>query len=82
MQTWPLQNAKAGLSELVRRAQKDGPQHITLRGKPAVVVISEQEYQKLQKPRPGLATFLRASPLNGLDIDLSRDKSPDRDVPL
>ena len=43
---WALQDAKARLSELVRAAGKE-PQHITLRGEPAAVVISENEYRRL-----------------------------------
>ncbi len=35
---WSLQEAKARLSELIRRAQTEGPQKITLHGKHAVTV--------------------------------------------
>lgn len=82
MQTWQLQQAKAQLSELVRRAQTEGPQEISVRGRPSVVVISEPNYQRLMKSRPGLVEFLRNSPLAGLDLDLTRDKTTGRDVKL
>jgi antitoxin Phd len=36
--TWPLQEAKAKFSELVRLAQSDGPQTVTVHGQPAVVI--------------------------------------------
>lgn len=36
--TWPLQEAKAKFSELVRRAQTEGPQTVTVHGHPAVVI--------------------------------------------
>jgi prevent-host-death family protein len=36
---WPLQDAKARLSEMVRRARDEGPQFITVHGKPAAKVI-------------------------------------------
>lgn len=36
--TWPLQEAKAKFSELVRLAQSEGPQTVTVHGQPAVVV--------------------------------------------
>jgi antitoxin Phd len=39
--TWQLQEAKARFSELVKRAREDGPQHVSVRGAPAVVVLSE-----------------------------------------
>jgi len=79
---WPLQDAKAHLSELVKKAQKMGPQHISVRGEPAVVVISQEEYDKITSPAISLVEFLRKSPLVGLQLDLSRDKSTDRDIDL
>ncbi len=36
--TWPLQEAKAKFSELVRRAQTEGPQTVTVHGQAAVVI--------------------------------------------
>jgi len=42
--TWKLQDAKARFSELVRKAQTEGPQHVTVHGKEAVVVVSASEY--------------------------------------
>jgi prevent-host-death family protein len=35
---WSLQEAKAKFSEVVRLAQADGPQTVTVHGKPAVVI--------------------------------------------
>ena len=40
MRTWQLQEAKNHLNEVVRNAISDGPQNITLHGKPAAVVVS------------------------------------------
>ncbi len=37
---WSLQDAKAKLSEVVRLAQTEGPQTITLHGEPAVEVTA------------------------------------------
>ena len=34
MKTWQLQDAKAHLSELVKKARLGSPQEITLRGEP------------------------------------------------
>lgn len=81
-QHWALQDAKAHLSELVKKAQKDGPQYISVRGDPAVVVISQKEYQALTTPTISLVDFFRKSPLVGLKLDFSRDKSLNRDVDL
>lgn len=82
MSDWPLQDAKAKLSELVKKAQDQGPQYITVRGKKAVVVISEEEYRTLITPPISLVDFFRQSPLVGLNLDLGRDKSPTREIDL
>src|SRR5262249_54067411 len=42
--TWKLQDAKARFSEVVRKAQTEGPQHVTVHGKDAVVVVSASQY--------------------------------------
>lgn len=82
MGTWQLQDAKAHLSEVVQRAATEGPQRITVRGRPAAVVISEAEYQRLRGPRPSFVELMRSSPLVGLDLDLEREQSPTREVAL
>ncbi|MDP1602136.1 MAG: type II toxin-antitoxin system Phd/YefM family antitoxin [Legionella sp.] len=82
MKTWQLQDAKAHLSELVKNASSGAPQEITLRGKPAVVVLSTQQYEKLKIPKQKLVKFLRQSPLVGIDINLERDKTLARDIKL
>ena len=43
--TWPLQAAKARFSELVKRAREEGPQHVSERGEPAVVIVTEEEFR-------------------------------------
>lgn len=45
--TWPLQEAKAKFSELVRRAQTEGPQIVTVHGQAAVVVTAISSKPKL-----------------------------------
>lgn len=82
MKIWQLQDAKAHLSELVKNASSGKPQEITLRGKPAVVVLSIQQYQKLKQPKQKLINFLRQSPLVGIDINIERDKTSMRNVEL
>lgn len=82
MKIWQLQDAKAHLSELVKNASSGKPQEITLRGKPAVVVLSIQQYEKLKQPKQKLVNFLRQSPLVGIDINIERDKTSMRDIEL
>ena len=46
---WQLQRAKAMLSEVVRSAARE-PQIITVRGEEKAVVLSMDEYRKLNEP--------------------------------
>lgn len=57
---WQLQEAKARLSEVVRRAVDEGPQHVSVRGEPAAVVLSEKEYRQLTSKRPSIVDHILA----------------------
>lgn len=81
MRRWQLQEAKARLSEVVKSA-REGPQEISVRGEPAAVVLSIEEYERLKKKKLSLTEFVRRSGLVGVDLDLERDKSPARDIDL
>ena len=80
--TWQLQEAKNKFSNLVDKARHNGPQFVTKHGKESVVIIAIEDYQKLNKPKSDLVSFLKKSPLSDINIDLARDKSPSRDVEL
>ncbi len=82
MTTWQLQDAKARLSEVIKSAVQDGPQEVTVRGKPSVVILSVETYQAMKKQRPDFVSFMQQSPLLGEDIDMSRSESLTRDVSL
>lgn len=82
MATWQLQDAKAHFSEVVREAADEGPQNITVRGKPTAVVISMKDYKCMVARKPSFVEFMRKSPLVGLDLDLSRDSDLGRDIDL
>jgi prevent-host-death family protein len=76
MKNWQLQQAKAHFSELVRQASNKGPQSVTVRGKAAVIVISFRDFQKLKgKRQPSFVEFMQKSPLQGVKLELKRDKS-------
>lgn len=79
---WQLQDAKNKFSHLVDKAHHDGPQIVTRHGKESVVILAIEDYQKLSKPKSDLVTFFKNSPLFGTGIDLTRDKSPSRDIEL
>lgn len=79
--SWTVAGAKAKLSEVMERAQL-APQTITRNGKPSVVVVSAEEWQKKTARRGSLAEFLLASPLRGADLDFERQHDEPRDLSL
>lgn len=81
---WPLQDAKARFSELVRRVHDEGPQHVTVHGRDEVVVISVAEFRRLRGDLTGaaLVAAMQASPYRALSLDPKRDQPPVRDVVL
>jgi prevent-host-death family protein len=54
---------------------QEGPQHITVDGEPAAVVLSEADYEFLRKRPERFIDFIRNSPLKGVELDLTRDGS-------
>jgi prevent-host-death family protein len=82
---WQLQTAKAKFSEVFRLARTEGPQRITRQGKEGVVMISDEQYDRLMakshQPK-SIVQFFRESPLVGVDLDLTRDKDIGRDTEL
>ncbi len=83
MSAWQMQEAKARLSELVKRAESDGPQSITVHGRAVAVVLSSDVYEELAGRHRSLVDFMRRSPLHELDeIEFPRDRSSTRDVEL
>jgi len=79
---WHLQEAKNKFSNLVERAQHEGPQVVSKHGKEAVVVLSAEDYRKLTKPKVNLFKFIQKSPLGAEDLDIARDKILARDVAI
>lgn len=65
---WQLQEAKAKFSELVQRAMEEGPQAVTRHGKDVVVVISAEEFARLQKGTPDLRETLMSGPDGELEL--------------
>jgi prevent-host-death family protein len=71
-QKWTVAEAKAKFSEVIERAQTDGPQTITRNGKKAAVVVAAEEWERKTKRRGNLAEFFASSPLRGLDLKVKR----------
>src|SRR5205807_2893363 len=80
-----IQTAKARFSEVFRLARTEGPQRITRQGKEAVVMISDEQYNRMlvksRQPK-SIVQFFRQSPLFGLKLDLQRNKDAGRDIEL
>ncbi|MBR0968658.1 type II toxin-antitoxin system Phd/YefM family antitoxin [Bradyrhizobium diazoefficiens] len=81
---WSLQDAKTHLSQIVREAQRAGPQRVTLHGKDAAVIIGAEEFDRLQRPMSGrdIVKALAKSPLGDLEFERLTIKSKVRDVEL
>ena len=79
---WQLQTAKNRLSEVVDLAASRGPQTITRHGKPAAVVLSVQDYERIKKGGAKLSEFLARSPFKGAKLKLDRSDDAGREVAL
>ena len=86
--SWPLQEAKAKFSELVRLAQTQGPQTVTVHGQPTVIVTAIKPESKLiaGKYHPtgtGLDLLRAMQAFPGPDFEISErptDSGPLREV--
>ncbi len=81
---WPLQDAKARFSELVRKARNEGPQHVTVHGRDEVVVIAAEEFRRLSGNLTGAALIavVQSSPYREIEIEPARMPVLVRDVTL
>jgi len=59
VKTWPIQDAKARLSEFVEACIAEGPQMVTKRGAEAAVLVPVEQWRRLQTAaRPTLKQLL------------------------
>jgi len=79
--TWQLQEAKAKFSKVVRMAEIE-PQVVTMRGRPVAVIVSQQEYLKLGKPKLTFMELMQNAPLADVAIEVERDRSDVREISL
>jgi prevent-host-death family protein len=80
---WQLQQAKNGLSQLIKLAWSDGPRFVTLHGKPTAVVLSVEDYARLTKRQEGLLSDTLLDPdIAGEDINFGRKRDTGRDLSL
>ena len=82
---WRLQDAKAQFSQVVEAALHGEPQHVTRRGREAVVVLSAASYRALRASAragaPGFVAHLLAIPKDD-DSTLERAPITLRDIEL
>lgn len=89
MQSYSIADAKNNLPGLVHEAECGQAVEITRRGRPVAVLLSMDEYARMQQPRPTFWQALTAfqsssSPLNDADINAlltPRDTAPGRPSP-
>ena len=76
MARWALHDAKNRFSAVVDAALAGEPQQVTRRGKPAVVVMSVQDYERLQaRPQelaPSFIEHLLAVPCGPDELEFER----------
>ncbi|OSP53946.1 type II toxin-antitoxin system Phd/YefM family antitoxin [Pseudoruegeria sp. SK021] len=76
---WTVQDAKNKFSAVVDAALAGTPQQVTRRGKPAVVVMSVSEYDRLLQgatlTRGGFVAHLLAFPAGASDQDAGPDRT-------
>ncbi|HBL30348.1 MAG TPA: prevent-host-death protein [Acidobacteria bacterium] len=80
--SWTVVDAKAHWSRVIDQALADGPQRITRNGRPAVVVVSAEEWDRKTRRKGTLAEFFASSPLRGSGLELERVKDEPRDIAL
>ncbi len=78
---WRLAEAKNKFSELVNRALTEGPQRVVRRDD-TVIVMALRDYEQLTGHKPGFKDFLMGPGPDLEGMDLSRDRSPMREVSL
>jgi prevent-host-death family protein len=79
MKRWPVQDAKNQLSQVIELARSQGPQTITRHGRPVVVVVDADEFNKLRAPKETPLEFF--SRFKGAGLELVRRKDLPRQLP-
>lgn len=79
--TWKLQDAKAKFSQVVDEAIKKGPQMVTKRGDPAVIILSNNDYKRLNRKK-NFKAFLLDSPKLDTKFEFERQKDKLRSIKL
>lgn len=68
MRTWQASEARARMKDLFDEAVEHGPQRIERRGKPAIVVVSQDEWERRASAEPRFADLLASCPIDDEDL--------------
>jgi prevent-host-death family protein len=79
---WTVAQAKAKFSEVIDKAQSDGPQTITRNGRTTAVIVAAEEWERKTRRKGTLADFFAASPLRGSGLRGQRLRGKLRKVEL
>lgn len=80
MANWQVQDAKTRFSELIERADREGPQTITRHGAERAVVLSVDDYRRLTARHADFKAHLLGGPkVDNFDIDRVSDTGRDVD---
>jgi len=80
--TWQIQDAKNKFSQVIVEALKNGPQIVTKHGEATAVILSVQDFKKLQQNRSNITEFFQSSPLVGVELEIDRIKDHPRSTDL
>lgn len=77
---WTVQEAKAKLSEVLRRAREEGPQVIGTTKR--CVLVDEAQWRETVAPRKPLGQWLIENTPRGGDLELPERAEPSRPTPF
>lgn len=82
MKPLQLQEAKQQFCAVADKAAKGRPQVVTKHGKPYVVVVGVEEWEKIRPRKRTLLDTLRSCPVDIAGLDLTRSKELPRAIKL
>ena len=77
---WTVSQAKTHLSEVLRRAEEEGPQQIGKRR--SFIVVPARQWYASQQPRKPMGKWLVENITRGVNLDIHFDRKTGREVPF
>ena len=77
---WTVAEAKARLSEVLRRAEEEGPQHIGTRK--SFVVVPAHVWAEKESRRQPMGQWLVANMPRGANLEITRNRESRREIPF